>query len=83
MRDEDISRLQNLQAGGSKLTKESMLAAQMLLTKFKTVLTGDEDGEVVDAQNPGVLLNDISMLALMQETNQDPNELAKRIIRKT
>ena len=83
MSDEDISRLQNLQAGGSKLTKESMLAAQMLLTKFKTVLTGDEDGEVVDAQNPGVLLNDISMLALMQETNQDPNELAKRIIRKT
>jgi len=83
MSDEDISRLQNLQAGGSKLTKESQLAAQMLLTKFKTILTGDEDGEVVDANNPGVLLNDISMLALMQETNEDPNELAKRIIRKT
>jgi len=82
MSDEDISRLQDIQAGAQRLTKESILASGLLLAQFREQLTGDKDGEVYDTNNLNIPLNNISMLALMKELNDDPVELSKRIIRK-
>ena len=82
MSDEDISRLQQIQAGASSITTEDLSAAEAILSSIRQSMGLKSKDPLVDRNNPGVALTALGMLAIMRETNNDPTKMGKRIIPK-
>ena len=82
MSDEDISKLQQIQAGASAITSEDLQGAAAILSSIKKGMGLRDRDPLVDRNNPAVVLTPLGVLAIMKETNNDPTEISKRIIPK-
>ena len=82
MSDEDISKLQQIQAGASAITSEDLQGAAAILSSIRQSMGLKSKDPLVDRNNPGVALTALGMLAIMRETNNDPTKMGKRIIPK-
>lgn len=82
MSDEDISKLQQIQAGASAITSEDLQGAAAILSSIKKGMGLKDRDPLVDRNNPAVVLTPLGVLAIMKETNNDPTEISKRIIPK-
>ena len=82
MSDEDISKLQQIQAGASRITSEDLQGAAAILSSIKKGMGLKDRDPLVDRNNPAVVLTPLGVLAIMKETNNDPTEISKRIIPK-
>lgn len=78
MSDEDIKKLQKIQAGASPLDQSALAGAAALLAKFREELTNKKDGKLTDLN--GNEINLISFLAMFQQTGGDITQLAEMIV---
>ena len=78
MSDEDIKKLQKIQAGASPIDQTAIAGAAALLAQFRKELTNKKDGKLTDLN--GNEINLISFLAMFQQTGGDITQLAEMIV---
>ena len=78
MSDEDIKKLQKIQAGSTPIDQTAMASAAALLAQFRKELTSKKDGKLTDVN--GNEINLISFLAMFQQTGGDISKLAEMIV---
>ena len=78
MSDEDIKKLQKIQAGSTPIDQTAMASAAALLAQFRKELTSKKDGKLTDLN--GNEINLISFLAMFQQTGGDISKLAEMIV---
>ena len=78
MSDEDIKKLQKIQAGASPIDQTAIAGAAALLAQFRKELTNKKDGKLTDLN--GNEVNLISFLAMFQQTGGDITQLAEMIV---
>ena len=78
MSDEDIKKLQKIQAGASPIDQTAIAGAAALLAQFRKELTNKKDGKLTDLN--GNEINLISFLAMFQQTGGDITHLAEMIV---